>query len=489
MEAGVALAFFLLFARNIGVLGARGKPEGSPERQTYAKLRASLAEGNMPARLYAKWLTIFLDWVERFFGDAGMADRTLFPHAFGLQKPVPLWTAPAFDRCLFLALIYPCATIFVIWAVSGDVGPAEHALGLAPCIPGWKRGLLAGLAGHQGFILWRFPRSRKFSVWATADLVCAAFMLVADKIITGAGAWLGAFAVICACAVALGFADTGAFLGAGAGAGGFAVVVVVAFTILVFNNIAIIHRWHGVFLLLFLSAMILACLGFAAVLSSLKFGVEVGPLLLFLGLLTLLNAPFDWASLGLTRALLRRGLELGGWWPYLLALVDAALAGVIIALLALTMVIGVQAFDAAYGGGKPVLPLGDLFDGIATNPAAPKYWWAYALLLSSMIPSLINLVIGGLALTRGLPGLPYLLLKFMPDGTAVPGFDRAWMALVLTAQWFVGAFLGIVAQGLFAVGIIHYVIPLFGHDLLEIARAVAAFDLPARVAQLVAGTL
>jgi hypothetical protein len=34
-------------------------------------------------------------------------------------------------------------------------------------------------------------------------------------------------------------------------------------------------------------------------------------------------------SLGLTRALLRRGLELGGWWPYLLALVDAALAGVI----------------------------------------------------------------------------------------------------------------------------------------------------------------
>ena len=48
-----------------------------------------------------------------------------------------------------------------------------------------------------------------------------------------------------------------------------------------------------------------------------------GPFLLFLGLLTLLNAPFDWASLGLTRALLRRGLELGGWWPYLLALADA----------------------------------------------------------------------------------------------------------------------------------------------------------------------
>jgi hypothetical protein len=62
--------------------------------------------------------------------------------------------------------------------------------------------------------------------------------------------------------------------------------------------------------------------------------------------------------------------------------VDACLAGVIIALLALTMVIGVQAFDelAVHGGGKPVLPLDTLFDGIANNPAAPEYWWAYALL-------------------------------------------------------------------------------------------------------------
>ncbi|MGB8901038.1 MAG: hypothetical protein WCC90_18125 [Methylocella sp.] len=75
---------------------------------------------------------------------------------------------------------------------------------------------------------------------------------------------------------------------------------------------------------------------------------------------------------------MRRGLKLGGWWPYVLALVDACLAGVIIALLALTMVLGVQAFDelAAHGGGKPVLPLDALFDGIAKHPAAPEYWWA-----------------------------------------------------------------------------------------------------------------
>jgi hypothetical protein len=81
-----------------------------------------------------------------------------------------------------------------------------------------------------------------------------------------------------------------------------------------------------------------------------------------------------------TRALLRRGHELGGWWPYALGLVDAGPAAVVIAALALTMVVGVQAFDtlAVHGGGAAVLPLEPLFDGISISPSAPEYWWIYA---------------------------------------------------------------------------------------------------------------
>ena len=37
-----------------------------------------------------------------------------------------------------------------------------------------------------------------------------------------------------------------------------------------------------------------------------------------------------------------------------------------------------------------------------------------------MIPSLINLVIGGASLLRGIPGLPASLLQFVPAGKAVP---------------------------------------------------------------------
>jgi hypothetical protein len=197
------------------------------------------------------------------------------------------------------------------------------------------------------------------------------------------------------------------------------------------------HRWEGVSLLLVMLAMTIACFAAARWLSTLDFWQTLGPLLLFLGLLALLNAPVDWFSLGLTRALLRRGLELGGWWPYTLAIVDAALAAMLVWALAIFMVIGVQTFDslAIAGGGNPVLPLAAIFNGTAVNPAppngissnptAPEYWWIYALLLSTMIPSLVDLAIGGTSLWRGVPGFPKLLLRFIlplvmyPNSSAV----------------------------------------------------------------------
>jgi hypothetical protein len=216
-----------------------------------------------------------------------------------------------------------------------------------------------------------------------------------------------------------------------------------------------------------------------------------GPLLLFLGLLTLLNAPFDWASLGLTRALLRRGLELGGWWPYLLAIADAMLAAGVITLLTIVCVLGVQAFDdlAVLSGGDDarVLPLSDLFNGIEAHPSAPELWWVYALLLSTMIPSLVNLMIGGASLLRGVPWITKLLLWLMPERAPPRPFDRAWIAVLLTLQVFVGAMIGFILQGLLVYLVIWWLLPPFGLDLLDLARAVAAPDLPAHVIAAIAG--
>jgi hypothetical protein len=57
-------------------------------------------------------------------------------------------------------------------------------------------------------------------------------------------------------------------------------------------------------------------------------------------------------------------------------LVDALAGAIIIALLAITMVIGVQTFDhLAENSGGPtagVVPLDKLFDGMAAQPSAPE---------------------------------------------------------------------------------------------------------------------
>ena len=102
-----------------------------------------------------------------------------------------------------------------------------------------------------------------------------------------------------------------------------------------------------------------------------------------------------------------------------------------------------------------------------------------------MIPSIINLAIGGMAFTRGIPWLARLLLQWIPEGKAVPEYKRQPAAIGLTIQMFAGAGLGIAAQAFLAWGLIFHLMPWIGLDLLDMARA--AFDLPRRVAQLFAG--
>jgi hypothetical protein len=98
-----------------------------------------------------------------------------------------------------------------------------------------------------------------------------------------------------------------------------------------------------------------------------------------------------------------------------------------------------------------------------------------------MIPSIINLMIGGASLMRGVPGVPSLLLRFMPVNRAVPAFDRAWIATVLTLQLVGGAILGTVVQFALVYAVFWHVMPWIRLELLDMARGVAAWDLPGRL--------
>jgi hypothetical protein len=474
------------------VLPSKKEPEGSPGRKHYDALSNDLAAGGTAARIYSEKLTTALQTVDRFFGDAG----TLGQRAFILNDPAPLWTPQAFHRCLLLAFIYPTVAIFLIWAISGDVGPAEAAFGLPSDLPWWHR-TVAGLGLALGVLsYWNFKKysGRKSLIWLF--LIPIGVMVIASTVGQGgAGAVAGSVGVSGAVAAAvaddIGIGLSGAAIGALVGSLGFALAgpiageVTGALTVVCFGalaqNVHVTRGRESAFLVLFGFALIVACLSLANILSSLVSWLVVGPLLLFIVLFSLLSTPFDWFSLGLTRALLHRGLERRLWWPYFYALLDACCAVIVIALLACTLVVGIQAFDlmAVRGGGAQVLPLEELFQGISNDPLAPKYWWLYALLLSTMIPSLVNLVIGGLSLSRGVPRLSLYLHRLMNSSES--DFHRVQIASLLAAQVVIGVALGIAAQAAFIFVIFHCAMPLLGLEMLEVSRFVAGSNLPSHL--------
>jgi hypothetical protein len=95
-----------------------------------------------------------------------------------------------------------------------------------------------------------------------------------------------------------------------------------------------------------------------------------------------------------------------------------------------------------------------------------------------MIPSLINLAIGGMAFTRGIPGVGRLLLHWIPEGRDVPDYRRPLAAIGLTVQMFSGAVLGIAAQAFLAWGLLFHIMPAVGLNLLWLCQQLAELDLP-----------
>ena len=221
----------------------------------------------------------------------------------------------------------------------------------------------------------------------------------------------------------------------------------------------------------------LLCLALPVGLAGYPGWTQAGPLLLFFGLLTLVNAPFDWLSLGLTRGLLRLGLAKGGFWPWGLALVDATLASVLVALLSAAMVLAIQAFDALAlrGGGQAVLPLHTLLADLQAHPAEPEFWWIYALLLSTLLPSAVNAVVGCTSWLRSWGWLNARLLRQMPARAGARKaealvYHRLQVACWLTAQLAVGTVMGVLALGLWVWAVLGGLLPWMGLGLLDMMR-------------------
>jgi len=263
--------------------------------------------------------------------------------------------------------------------------------------------------------------------------------------------------------------------------------VIVAITAIAFftegaSNWSIRHQHHALYLFITVLALLVGAFASAYFLSTSRGWTILGPLIAVLGLLTVVNAPFDWVALGLTRALLRRGLAPNGRGPYFYSLIDAIIALPLITLLAFVTIVAVQTFDDIAGlYGVQIFPLDELFEGLRDKPRDAEFWWIWLMLFSTLIPSLINLAIGASAFLRGIPFLNDWILRRMPTGSVIDEDQRTIIASALASQLVGGILITGVLLYLLATYIVPLGLPMIGAYIRDFSAEIAAYDAPARL--------
>jgi excisionase family DNA binding protein len=364
------------------------------------RIRAALEAGGDLRRFYVWLLTHGLNWLDRFLADKGKAAFSL-PSPFGNRERWPFWTGWSFDRCALLAVIYPLASLFVVWVWTGESGVIGDRLGLENGMVWWSRIIIAAVTSLIIFAACRARFSKGFRVFFWLAVACDVAFVVAGAV-TGivAVALVIAFAVVVAVAVTTAVTVAVTVAATGDFAGAVAVTAAVAVTVVVVVKWSEQRDRLGQFWLLFwpvaLGAWCLGFIGLAWAGASL-FGLS---LVLMFGLVPLVNLPFDWFSLGLTRALLRRGCEPNALSPLWLGLLDFVFGMILLIVLALALIAALQQADAIliHFGRKPAANVTVLLHHIADDPRDAGNFWAYFTLFSTLIPSVLNATIGAVSL-------------------------------------------------------------------------------------------
>ena len=474
-------------------------------KQKYRKLQISLRRGTKGGRILRYYLYVTMRELAKFFGDKSNLSRGWL--ASFIRVPVPLWTAGAFDRCLLLSLIYPLTAVILFWSISGDVGPTQRVLRLPSNLKPWQHFLQIFAFGVELYAVAKLVTTKSWvsAAWSVSGGAAAMTLAIAAagvfdvaKIFASASigaALVGTILVYIQKRHNIGFSSlqTQAVSGAAATIGvlsGTVIFSIVAedmpiigamiggcIALIVIGILTIMresmHKYSLVVIfqmLSWLSASVLTLMA-AASISHMNMWGKAGPMLLFLVWLPLINAPFDWFSVGLTRLLVQRGLERGGWWPIIYCLLDAAVAVLIVGALAICIVLANVVFNM-WTHDQPVVVTPQVLSDLQTWGLGWRNWWLFALLFSALIPSTFNLVVSGFALVLGIPGVSGPLLREIKQLGDSDGIGVRWTSLAICAQLIGSIVGGVLLQLALVYVILSIVVPIVGINLLDICWAV-----------------
>lgn len=140
--------------------------------------------------------------------------------------------------------------------------------------------------------------------------------------------------------------------------------------------------------------------------------------LVFLGLLPIINALFDWISLGITRSLLYSIVDKvhGGVIAFFWSLAD-----IIVALLLMLAIVSASTGMIALAnylfqlGGyhDSIIDLAVMFNDLRENPYTSQYLWLYVMFMSTLIPTLSHLI---LAAWSSISWIKPSIIKWLTQG-------------------------------------------------------------------------
>lgn len=409
---------------------------------------------------YQKIVSDVLDWSDRLFLEP---ERRAVPDYRSWRRA---WSVRLYDRCLLLAVLYPLLFALVQWGVTDE----DALLGSQVFIGGspersFRVATIGGLGSvlFCGFLAAMCSRSFPRLLWSASAITASfigtvsvaystqgqfvfIFAVPGQVDVGGAIAFSFAVASLTVLAVVHGSSQIGAIVIAGVcatslvGAVGlldermlplainrffkldarlipihefhasFAAAINIFSIIAAFFTIGIVHL---VMRLKFPRGFFLAALpmagGAVAFLVTAKGDTIFPSYFLFFMVLPVVNAMFDFGSIGLTRWAMRRGVARVGPGTVLWSGADLLAAALLFLALGCAGIGVAHALNLAnaageistlrYGYEKQVLPLHgseNLFDAIWADPLG--HWWVYATFFSTLLPTLLHLMLASLAL-------------------------------------------------------------------------------------------
>jgi hypothetical protein len=316
------------------------------------------------------------------------------------------WSAGSFDWTLRLALFYPIASLIFVWLVTGEDTSgisglfAEHSLFRQRAII--ALGLAIWLAFHflasmaSGWLVAMMYSAVAFAVAIATSYVYAS-LLDFDRLAAAGAAAVAASAFVLAGAFRGGFAFAGVLA---------AVFIIIAYFVGQPNAlwwIAAIAAAFGVayaertchkqglaanFYVAHFVATSVAIGAIAWLAGKTDLPANVKMVLVFFLLIPLVNALFDWISLGSTRYFVGSIVAKGRTKKKTIYSLGLGLVLIIPLAVMVTAALQVLNLILENRGGHAWVDVSGILEHIYRDPSSVAVWWVYFMLLSTLVPTL-----------------------------------------------------------------------------------------------------